>query len=269
MTAQTQTEQQFYQDAPVYDTSGEKVGALHAYDPEGGYITVQKGFLFHKDLYIPLSAVQGTDADGNIRLSLHKDDLADARYDNPPAGGASGGLASEDSYAQRTTVADTTTTTRVQAAPAPAPRQAPPVARADETIAVPVYEEELTVGKRREEVGQVHLHKEVVQERATANVALRHEEVTVEHVPFTGQASEADLGQAFQGGRDIEVPVMGEEAVVGKKVVETEEVRLHKQAVTQDQTVSDTVRRENVTVDADPENMLKGDVAPRSRKPQR
>jgi len=251
MTAQTQTEQQFYQDAPVYDTSGEKVGALHAYDPEGGYITVQKGFLFHKDLYIPLSAVQGTDADGNIRLSLHKDDLADARYDNPPAGGASGGLASEDSYAQRTTVADTTTTTRVQAAPAPAPapRQAPPVARADETIAVPVYEEELTVGKRREEVGQVHLHKEVVQERATANVALRHEEVTVEHVPFTGQASEADLGQAFQGGRDIEVPVMGEEAVVGKQARVVEEVRLRKDEVSETERVSDTVRKERVVVD--------------------
>jgi len=32
---------------------------------------VQKGFLFHKDLYIPLSQVQGTDADGTIHLSLH------------------------------------------------------------------------------------------------------------------------------------------------------------------------------------------------------
>ncbi len=144
-------------------------------------------------------------------------------------------------------------------------------ARTDATnrdIEVPVYEEELTVGKRQEQIGDVHLRKDVVQEQQTVSVPLQHEEVTVERVPVSGQVDAATVRDAFQGG-DIEVPVMGEEAVVGKKVVETEEVRLHKQAVTQDQTVSDTVRRENVTVDADPENMLKGDVAPRSRKPQR
>jgi len=251
MTAQT--EQQFYPDAPVHDAAGEKVGTLHAYDPQGGYITVQKGFLFHKDLYIPLSAVQGTDADGNIHLSLHKDDLADARYNDPPAAGMASSAAGEDSYAQRTTVADTTTTTRTQAAPAPmptpVPRQAQPVAQADDTIAVPVYEEELTVGKRQEELGQVHLHKEVVQEQQTANVSLRHEEVTVERVPFSGQASEADLQNAFQGGRDIEVPVMGEEAVVGKQARVVEEVRLHKDQVSETEQVSDTVRKERVVVD--------------------
>ncbi len=138
----------------------------------------------------------------------------------------------------------------------------------DQDISVPVYEEELTVGKRQEQIGDVHLRKDVVQEQQTVSVPLQHEEVTVERVPVSGQADAATVRDAFQGG-DIEIPVMGEEAVVGKKVVETEEVRLHKQAVTQDQTVSDTVRRENVTVDADPEQMLKGDVTPRARKPQR
>jgi len=250
------TEQQFYQDAPVHDAAGEKVGTLHAYDPEGGYITVQKGFLFHKDLYIPLTAVQGTDADGAVRLSFYKDDLQDGRYDDAPGGGMASGVVGEDSYAQRTTVADTTTV-RTQAAPTPttapipaaAPRQAQPVAQTDDSIAVPVYEEQLTIGKRQEEVGQVHLRKEVVREQQTANVSLRHEEVIVEHVPFTGQASEADLGQAFQGGQDIEVPVMGEEAVVGKQARVVEEVRLHKDQVAETEQVGDTVRKERVVVD--------------------
>jgi len=138
----------------------------------------------------------------------------------------------------------------------------------DQDINVPVYEEELTVGKQREQIGDVHLRKDVVREQQTVSVPLRHEEVTVERVPVSGQVDAAAARDALKGG-DIEVPVMGEQAVMGKKVVETEEVRLHKQAVTQDQTVSDTVRREEVTVDADPENMLKGDVTPRSRKPQR
>jgi len=239
-------QQQFYQDAAVYDAAGEKVGTLHAHDEQGGYITVQKGFLFHKDLYIPLSAVQGTDADGNVQLSLYKDDLQDSRYDEPPVGGA----LSEDSYSQRATVADTATTrapmaTRVQD---PEPRQTQTTVRNDETINVPVYEEELTVGKRREELGQVHLHKDVVQEQQSVSLNLRHEEITVERVPLSGQVSDADLATAFQN-RDIEVPVMGEEAVVSKQAHVVEEVRLHKDQVAETEQVSDTVRKERVIVD--------------------
>jgi len=243
--------QQFYQDATVNDAAGEKVGTLHAHDEQGGYITVQKGFLFHKDLYVPLSAVQGTDADGNVQLSLYKDDLQDSRYDEPPVGGASG----EDSYSQRATVADTTTTrapmaTRVQdPAPPPAPRQAQTsTVRNDETINVPVYEEELSVGKRQQERGQVHLHKDVVQEQQSVSLNLRHEEITVERVPLSGQVSDADLATAFQI-RDIEVPLMGEVAVMSKQAHVVEEVRLHKDQVSETEQVSDTVRKERVIVD--------------------
>jgi len=246
------TGQQFYEGATVNDMAGEKIGTLHAYDPQGGYITVQKGFLFHKDLYIPVGAVQHTDAEGNVQLSLHKDDLSDSRYDSPPTGGATSGLADDDSYAQTATVAETTTTTtRAQAQPAP--RQAQPVrataqTTTDDTIAVPVFEEELIVGKQQEEMGRVHLHKDVVQEQQTVAVNLRHEEVTVERVPFTGQTSQADLQNAFQE-QVIEVPVMGEEAVVGKTLRQTEEVRLHKDVTQVQEQVTDTVRKEHVVVE--------------------
>jgi len=37
-------------------------------------------------------------------------------------------------------------------------------------------------------MGCVHLHKDVVQEQETVSVNLRHEEMTVERVPVTGQA---------------------------------------------------------------------------------
>ncbi len=237
------TSQQFYQDATVYDTADEKIGTVQAYDPQGGYITVQKGFLFHKDLYIPVDAVQRTDAEGNVYLSLHKDDLADERYDNPPIGGAM----SEDSDAQTATVAATTTTTRARQA-APVPRQAQATMRDDDTINVPVLEEELVVGKQREEMGRVHLHKDVVQEQETVSVNLRHEEVTVERVAVTGQASQVDLAHAFQD-QVIEVPVMGEEAIVGKQMHQTEEVRLHKDATQVQEQVGGTVRKERVVVD--------------------
>ncbi len=262
------TGQQFYEGATVTDTAGEKIGTLHAYDPQGGYITVQKGFLFHKDLYIPVSAVQNTDAEGNVQLSLHKDDLADNRYDSPPTGGATSGMADDDSYAQTATVAETTTTTtRAQAQPAPAPRQAQATAQADDTINVPVFEEELVVGKQQEQIGDVRLHKDVVTEQATASVNLRHEEVTVERVPFTGQTSQADLQNAFQD-QVIEVPVMGEEAVVGKTLRQTEEVRLHKDVTQQQEQVTDTVRKEHVVVegvDQTGNTTTRGQDAPKRR----
>ena len=242
------TGQQFYEGATVNDAAGEKIGTLHAYDPQGGYITVQKGFLFHKDLYIPVSAVQSTDAEGNVQLSVYKDDLAGERYDNPPTGGATSGMMDDDSYAQTAMVDETTTTTTRARQTTPAPRQSQATTRADDTINVPVYEEELTVGKRQEQIGDVRLHKEVVTEQESVPVTLRHEEVTVERVPFTGQASQADLQNAFKN-EDIDVPVMGEEAVIGKQLHETEEVRLHKQATQTQEQVTDTVRKERVVVE--------------------
>jgi len=115
-------------------------------------------------------------------------------------------------------------------------------------VRVPVYEEELVVGKRQEEEGRVHLHKEVMSEQETVPVTLQREEVTVERVPFTGTVDPNAAQTAFQG-QDIDVPVMGEEAVVSKQAHEVEEVRLHKQATEEQQQVSDTVRRERMVVD--------------------
>ncbi len=117
----------------------------------------------------------------------------------------------------------------------------------DGDLRIPVVEEELTVGKRQEEQGRVRVHKEIVSEQQNVPVTLRHEEVVVERVPVTGQGT-ADLTDAFQG-QDIVVPVMGEEAVVAKQAHQVEEVRLRKEAVTENQQVSDSVRKERVIVD--------------------
>jgi uncharacterized protein (TIGR02271 family) len=137
--------------------------------------------------------------------------------------------------------------TRVQATPQPARRPNQSTGQTSD-INVPVYEEELVAGKRQEQIGDVRLHKDVVTEQETMPITLRREEVTVERVPVSGQASQADLKNAFQN-EDIDVPVMGEEAIVGKQVHETEEVRLHKQVTDEQRQVSDTVRRERVIVD--------------------
>jgi len=69
----------------VFDANGEKVGTVKQYNPQASYMVLEKGMLFKKDLYVPVSAIDRTTTDG-IRLSLFKDDLKADRFTAPPAG---------------------------------------------------------------------------------------------------------------------------------------------------------------------------------------
>lgn len=68
----------------VFDANGEKVGTVKQYNPQASYMVLEKGMLFKKDLYVPVSAIDRTTTDG-IRLSLFKDDLKVDRFTAPPA----------------------------------------------------------------------------------------------------------------------------------------------------------------------------------------
>src|SRR5207248_1753011 len=91
--------------------------------------------------------------------------------------------------------------------------------------------------------------KDVIEEEQTATVPLQQERVTVERVPISNDVDPAILkGDAFTE-RDIDMPVMGEEAVVGKRLRGVEEVRLRKEVITDQEQVGDTVRKERVSID--------------------
>ncbi len=224
--------QQITEGTTVYDAAGEKIGRVRGSDAQGGYLDVEKGWLFPKDVYIPLSAIARSDADG-VYLTLYKDDLSANTYAQPPQGGG-----------MRTTQTVETMT----AAPRAQGVTGTQATSATGDVVVPEYEEELVAGTRQEQIGDVHVHKDVVTEQESVPVTLRREEVTVERVPVDQAVDGGATRDTFQG-QDIDVPVMGEEAVVGKQVHETEEVRLRKQAVTEQQQVTDTVRKERVVVD--------------------
>ena len=128
------------------------------------------------------------------------------------------------------------------------------------TINVPVAEEQLQVGKREVQAGEVELQKRVVSEQVNVPVELRREEVRVEEHDLPDRvlrAGEAD--QLFQEGT-IRVPLTAEEAVVQKQAVVTGEVVLNKDVQTQRQNVSDTVRKEQVEVVRDQANTQYGGV---------
>jgi len=115
-------------------------------------------------------------------------------------------------------------------------------------IRVQVHEERLDVGKRQVEAGGVEVRKEVVSEQVSVPVELRREEVHVQQVDTPDRPATTGDADLFQEGT-IRVPVRGEEAVVSKQAYVTGEVVIEKEATTERQTITDTVRKERVQVE--------------------
>ena len=127
---------------------------------------------------------------------------------------------------------------------------------ANETIAVPVHEEELTATKTAHEVGEVRIEKDVVAQEQVLNVPVTEERVRVERHAVDRPATAADAN-AFQEGT-IEVPVYGEEVQLQRQVRVAEEVEIGKEAVQRTEQVAGTVRREEVRVTDNVETGVEG-----------
>jgi len=113
-------------------------------------------------------------------------------------------------------------------------------------IRVPVAEERLGVTKQQVELGAVEIRKEVTQEQVSVPVDLMREEVHVQQRDIADRPAQAG-DDLFQEGT-IRIPVRGEEAVVTKEAVVTGEVVIDKERLVEQQTVTDTVRKERVEV---------------------
>jgi uncharacterized protein (TIGR02271 family) len=115
--------------------------------------------------------------------------------------------------------------------------------------AMTLSEERLNVGTQRVEAGRARLRKYVVTENVTQTVPVSHEEVTIQREPIT----DANRGAAYDGPaiseEEHEVVLHAEQPVVAKEAVPVERVRLGTETVTEQQTVTDTVRKEQVDTD--------------------
>ena len=118
----------------------------------------------------------------------------------------------------------------------------------EDELRVQRTEEELAAGTREREAGALRVRKRVRTDRETIEVPTRHEEVTVERVPASGEATEAEIGD-----EEVSVPVTEEEVVVEKRPVAKEEVRIRKDVVSDTETVEEDVRREEVEVEDETE----------------
>ena len=110
-------------------------------------------------------------------------------------------------------------------------------------------EEELHVGTASRERARVRLRKYIVTEEVQYTVPVRREEVRVEREPIT----DANIDRATEGpaisDEEHEMVLYEEEVVTEKRVVPKERIRLAKDTVTDEQQVSDQVRKEQIDVD--------------------
>lgn len=112
---------------------------------------------------------------------------------------------------------------------------------------ITLSEEELRVGKRQVQAGEVGLRKTVETEHVSKTVPLMHEEVVIERHPVN--AANADAANVEIGDKDIRIPLTAEEAVVEKRVVGKEEVVVKKHAVEETKQVEADLRKERLDID--------------------
>ena len=119
-------------------------------------------------------------------------------------------------------------------------------------------EERVNVGTQTREAGRARLRKYVVIENVTQTVPVSREEVRLEREPITdANHDEATSGPAISE-EEHEVVLHEERPVVEKEAVPVERVRLDTETVTDQVTVEEEVRKEQIETDVDGDRRING-----------
>jgi uncharacterized protein (TIGR02271 family) len=116
-------------------------------------------------------------------------------------------------------------------------------------------EEELRVGTQTRERGRARLRKYVVTETQQVTVPVQREEVRVEREPITDANIDAATSGPAISEEEHEVTLREEEVVVDKRAVPKERVRLDTETVTDERQVSEEVRKEQIEVQGDQDQL--------------
>jgi uncharacterized protein (TIGR02271 family) len=121
-------------------------------------------------------------------------------------------------------------------------------------------EEELRVGTRQVQAGEVVVGKHVETEHVTTPVQRRVEHVRIERRPVNDATGTAELREG-----EIRVPIMEEEVIVEKRPVVKEEIVVSREVATETEQVEADVRRERVDISGDEELVDRDSTARRQR----
>ena len=257
----TQEDVQRLTGATAYDQAGQKVGQVATVyqdqatgEPE--WLTVKTGLFGMKETFVPL-ALARVRGEAEVELAADKDTIAAAPKIDPDGELSRAEEEQLYSYYERgyggwdgpagPTGTGQATAGTYEAAGAQGYDTSGPTT----DNAMTRSEERMHVGTATEETGRVRLRKYVVTETVTQQVPVSHEEVRLEREPIT----EANIGRAMDGpqisGEEHEVTLHAERPVVETEAVPVERVRLAKEHVTGQETVSGEVRKEHIETDTD------------------
>jgi uncharacterized protein (TIGR02271 family) len=255
--------------ADVIDADGNKIGTASEVflDDQSGtpeWVTVKTGLFGTKETFVP---IRDADLTGEgLRVPVSKDRVKDAPkidtdghlspqeeqelYRYYSMGGNSAAGMTETTTTQSTTgmaagtAGDMTDTNRHGT-------KGHDTSGPTTDDAMTLSEERVNVGTQQVEAGRARLRKYVVTENVTETVPVSHEEARVVREPIT----DANVGNAMDGPaiseEEHEVTLHAERPVVTKEAVPVERVRLDTETVTEQQQVTDTVRKERVDTDGD------------------
>ncbi len=234
----------------VHGSDGEKIGTvgqvyLDDETQQPQFITVSTGMLGTSESFVPVEAADAT-ADG-VTVPYDKD-----KVKNAPNVDTDGHISPEEeqqiftyyglAYGDGRTDVETGTGTVGHDTSGPTTDQA-----------MTRSEEQLEVGKERQEAGRARLRKWVETEQESVTVPVSKERAVVHREPVTEENYAESVDGPEITEREHEVVLNEERAVVDKTVTPVERVRLDKETVTEQQTVSDEVRKEQIEVDGDSE----------------
>jgi uncharacterized protein (TIGR02271 family) len=244
-----------YIDYDVVDKANSKVGTLHSLwsdqSGEPAFLGVKTGWIFGKIHVVPAQGAEVNEVTRIIRLPFAEDMIKGAPSYDPDL--TMDDRTEADIYAyyhierpefeESRAAGEPRFDTGLQHEPSA------PKAEGTEEARIPLHEEEVRVGKREVEVGGIRLRKIVRTETVSQPVELEREEVVIERVPASeaSKAGEA-VGRSF-AEEEVFIPLRREEAVIEKKDRIREEVRAHKAREIERQQVSETVRKEDVKVE--------------------
>jgi uncharacterized protein (TIGR02271 family) len=234
----------------VRSIDGEKLGTVFAV--QDGEFLIEKGLFFPKDYVCRYSEISDI-RDGEIilmhgREGLHRYSLDEDRGALAGTGGGAGvGPGAVGVPAERSTGLGLGADTGMTAHASAEGVERPMVGK--DTVTVPLHKEELDVVKRERQAGEVRVRKDVVEEEKQISVPVRRERVTVERRDVKDRPA---MHASFQE-ETVVVPLRAEEVEVQKRAVIDEEVIIRKDAISEEQRVTETVRREEVQIRGDGE----------------
>jgi uncharacterized protein (TIGR02271 family) len=236
-------------EATAYDHEGDRIGNVETVylddrTNEPQFVLVNTGLFGMSSSFVPL---QGASMDGDdLRLAFSKDKIKDAPNLDPE-----GHLepAQEEElysyYSMDRGAADETraagTGTEMASGTVGRDTSGP-----ETDAAMTRSEEELQVGTTERETGRVRLRKHVVTDHVTKTVPVQREEVRIEREPITEDNVDDAMDGPALSEEEHEVVLHEEEAVVSKRTVPKERVRLDKEVHTDQAEISEDVAHEEI-----------------------